>query len=93
MNIQPIQIKNNINFTCRAGRIEKLRDFGKVIQETGYINKKKLDIYSAYSEDGELIHKLYYLSDHLGNWIKSKLKFFHNGKCYKVIRSKNDRIL
>lgn len=88
-----VQGVNNTTFKCRKGSIERLRDFGKVIQETGYINKKKLDIYSAYTEDGELIHKLYYLSDHLGNWIKSKLKFFQNGKCIRVIRSKNDRIL
>ena len=84
MRIQPT---DNTVYKCHKGSVEKLRDFGKVIQETGIINGKKLDIYSAYTEDGELIHKLYYLSDSVGRWLKSKLKFFENGKCVKTIRS------
>lgn len=89
MKVQPI---SSINFQCRKGSVEKIRDFGKVIQETGIINGKKLDIYSAYDKEGNLVHKLYYLADNVGNWIKSKLKYYENGKCYKVLRSeRNDR--
>ena len=84
MRVQPT---DNINFKCYKGNKERIRDFGKVIQDTGLINGFKLDIYSAYTNEGELIHKLYYLSDSVGNWIKSKLKYFQNGKCYKTIRS------
>lgn len=82
MKIQPI------TFKCHQGTTEKLRDYGKVIKDTGFIYGKKLEIYSAYSREGKLVHKLYYLADSLGNWIKSKLKYYGNdGRCYKTIRS------
>lgn len=84
MKIQPTE---NINFRCHKATTQKLRDYGKVIKDTGFINGKKLEIYSAYSYDGQLMHKLYYLADNLGNWLKSKLKYYEKGKCYKVIRS------
>ena len=87
MNIQPI---NNVNFQCRKGSIERLRPYGKVIQETGTINGKKLDIYSAYNKEGELEHKLYYLADDVGRWIKSKLKYYRGGRCVKTIWSYRD---
>lgn len=82
MNIQPI------SFKCHKDSREMLRDYGKVIKDTGIINNKRLEIYSAYSREGKLIHKLYYLADSVGNWIKSKLKYYdNNGKCYKTLRS------
>ena len=82
MNIQPI------TFKCHQGTTEKLRDYGKVIKDTGFINGKKLEIYSAYSREGKLLHKLYYLADAVGNWIKSKLKYYdETGNCYKTVRS------
>lgn len=75
-------------FNCHKKSAEYLRDYGKVIKDTGFINGKKLEIYSAYSHEGKIIHKLYYLADNVGNWIKSKLKYFdEQGKCYKTIRS------
>ena len=77
-----------ISFKCHTSTTEKLRDYGKVIKDVGYINDKKLEIYSAYSREGKLLHKLYYLADSVGNWIKSKLKYYdEHEKCYKVIRS------
>lgn len=89
MNIQPI---SNISFNCRKGSIERIRDYGKVVQETGIINGKKLDIYYAYDKEGNLIHKLYYLADLTGNWIKSKLKYYKGRQVVKVVRSgQNDR--
>lgn len=82
MNIQPI------SFKCHQGTTEKLRDYGKVVCDTGFINNKKLEIYSAYSREGKLLHKLYYLADAVGNWIKSKLKYYdESGNCYKTVRS------
>ena len=81
MYIQPI------SFKCHTSTSEHLRDYGKVIKDTGFINGKKLEIYSAYSREGKLLHKLYYLADTVGNWIKSKLKYYdEQGKCYKVVR-------
>lgn len=82
MKVQPI------NFKCHQESKEMLRDYGKVVKDTGFIKGKRLEIYSAYSREGKLIHKLYYLADAVGNWLKSKLKYYDkNGKCYKVIRS------
>lgn len=74
-------------FKCHKGTTEKIRDYGKVIKDTGIINGKRLDIYSAYDLEGNLIHKLYYLADSVGNWIKSKLKYYENGKVVKEVRS------
>ena len=90
MKIQPIpttSISKTPPFKCHQGTTEKLRDYGKVIKDTGFINGKKLEIYSAYSKEGKLLHKLYYLADSVGNWLKSKLKYYENGKVVKTIRS------
>lgn len=60
----------------------------KLVIDKGIVNGKTLNIYQAYSTDSnELIHKLYYLKDNAGNWIKSKLKYFKGGQCFKIIRS------
>lgn len=96
MKIQPISESQNAfwqvrSFKCHKGTTEKIRDYGKVIQDTGIFKGYKLDVYSAYSREEKLVHKLYYLSDIVGNWIKSKLKYYgKNGKCYKTIWSKKD---
>lgn len=86
MKVSGIDI-NQTTFMCWQGDKEKLREYGKVVQQTGFINGKKLDIYFAYSREGKLLHKLYYLSDAVGNWLKSKLKYYKDGKCYKIVRS------
>lgn len=80
MKIQPT---NPINFGIYQGT--KLTRYGK--RDTGIINGKKLDIYTAY-ENGKVKHKLYYLYDNAGNWIKSKLKYFNDFGELKTIRSK-----
>ena len=83
MRIEPITTP----FKCHMSTNESLRDYGKVIKDSGVINGFKLDIYSAYTREGKVIHKLYYLSDAVGNWVKSKLVYFQDGKKYKTIRS------
>lgn len=85
MKIHPIDIPPP--FKCHQSSKESLRDYGKVIKDTGFINGKKLEIYSAYTREGKLIHKLYYLSDAVGNWIKSKLVYYANGKKVKTLKS------
>lgn len=90
MKIQPIPEPHQEwwqarSFKCHKGTTEKIRNYGKIIQDTGFFKGDKLDIYSAYDKEGNLIHKLYYLSDSVGNWIKSKLKYYTNGKCYKTV--------
>ena len=49
-------------------------------------NGNTLRIASEYRRD-ELVNKLYYLKDSAGRWIKSKLKFYENGKMTGVLRS------
>ena len=85
MKIQPTQ-KNNLNFGIY--KVTQMTRYGK--RDTGLINGYKLDIYTA-KEEGELVHKLYYLADNLGNWVKSKLKFYKGNKVVKVINSENRR--
>lgn len=83
MRIQPIQ-QNNTSFGIY--KVTKMTSYGNRV--TGLINGYKLDVYTA-KEDGELIHKLYYLTDKAGNWIKSKLKYYKGGSVVKVINSEN----
>ena len=83
MQVQPIQ-PNNPPFGVY--KVTKMTSYGK--RETGFINGCKLDIYTA-KEDGKLVHKLYYLADKAGKWVKSKLVLFANGKKVRVI--KNER--
>ena len=68
-----------------------MKPYGKVVKDVGIINGKKLEIYSAYTREGKLIHKLYYLSDKVGNWLKSKLVYYQDGKKFKTIRSEKGR--
>ena len=85
MQIQPIQ-PNNPSFGIY--KVTKVTSYGN--RETGFLNGHKLDVYTA-KEDGILVHKLYYLSDKFGNWIKSKLVYFENGKKVKVIKSERKK--
>lgn len=82
MKLQPT---NPINFGIYQGT--KFTRYGK--RDTGIINGNKLDIYTAY-EEGKVKHKLYYLYDSAGNWIKSKLKYFDDFGELKTIRSKKN---
>ena len=85
MKVQPIQIPPP--FKCHQATTETMKPYGKVIKETGIIKGFKLDVYSAYTREGKLVHKLYYLSDKVGNWVKSKLVYYQNGKKFKTVRS------
>lgn len=77
-----IDTSRKVNFGVYRGT--KYTHYGKV--DTGIIKNNKLDIYYSY-ENNELKHKLYYLQDKLGNWLKSKLVFFKDNKPEKVVRS------
>ena len=79
MQIQPT---NPVNFGIYKGT--KPTRYGRI--DTGIINGKKLDIYYSY-ENRQIKHKLYYLTDNIGNWIKSKLIYFDDKGERKVIRS------
>lgn len=77
------RIKNNTTFGIYKSTRKTY--YGNV--DNGVYKSKIIDIYTAYFPDGSLKHKLYYVTDLANNWIKSKLKFFKNNKCYHVARS------
>ena len=80
MNIQPI---NNINFGIYKGTQKTYYGF----VDRGIYKDKVIDIYNVfYPDNGTLKHKLYYISDLIDGWLKSKLKFFKNNKCYYIAR-------
>jgi hypothetical protein len=80
MKIQPI---NNTSFGIYKGTRKTYYGF----VDSGTYKDKNIDIYHAFNEDETLKHKLYYITDNVGKWIKSKLKFFKNDKCYYIARS------
>ena len=75
MNIKPV---DNIKFGIYKGTHKTY--YGNV--DRGIYKDKIIDIYTALNPDNTLKHKLYYVSNTIGGWIKSKLKFFKNNKCY-----------
>lgn len=50
----------------------------------GIYKNNNIEIYTA-KENGKLIHKLFYVSDAVRNFIKSKLIYFENG-IKKIVR-------
>ena len=50
----------------------------------GIFKNNNIEIYTA-KENGSLLHKLFYVSDAVRNFIKSKLICFENGK-KKILR-------
>lgn len=80
MKIQPI---NNTSFGIYKGTRQTY--YGYV--DSGVYRDKAIDIYNSFNDNGTLKHKLYYVSDLARNWLKSKLKFFRDNKCYYTARS------
>lgn len=83
MEIQPIQ---NVNFGIYQNTTKTVRSYGTVICDTGIYKDKKIEIYSAFGNNGKLEHKLYYVSQMM-KWLKSKLVYFSNNKKWKTIKS------
>lgn len=84
---------NTISFGIYQNTRKVTRDWGTLITDTGKTKDKKIEIFNAYNKQGRLEHKLYYLQDLVGNWLKSKLVFFSEaGKKYKTLYShRNER--
>lgn len=83
MKIQPIP-KNSPSFGIYIKTTPKYYGYITHGVHRGY----SIDIYNAY-DNGLLRHKLYYVKDVLGNWVKSKLKSYYKGKCVGVARAEN----
>lgn len=81
MIIQPIP-PNNPTFGIYLKTTPKY--YGYVMH--GLFKNNYIDIYTVY-EDNLLKHKLYYVKNNAGNWIKSKLKSYHKGKLVGQSRS------
>ena len=82
MNIQPV---NNTSFGIYKGTRKTYYGF----VDSGTYKDMNIDIYNAFNNNGTLKHKLYYVTDLTRNWIKSKLKFFRDKKCYYTARSES----
>lgn len=80
MRLEPI---GDINFGIYKKTINK--PYGHV--DIGEYRNHIIEIYTAQKSNGDLIHKLYYIKNQAGDWIKSKLKYFENNKCRRVVRS------
>lgn len=55
---------------------------------SGKFKGNNIDVYTAY-ENGYLRHKLYYVKNAAGNWLKSKLKFYYKGEYVGQARAEN----
>ena len=76
-----IDTSRKVNFGVYQGT--KITNYGK--KTTGVFQNYKLDVHEGY-EDNKLIHKLYYLYDKTGKWIKSKLEYYKDGKKILTVR-------
>lgn len=85
MKIKPV---DRVALYCRPYSVKEVdREYGVVKHEVIELTDKFLEIYTAFGKDNEKIHKLYYLKDKLGKWLKSKLIYYKDNKADKVVRS------
>lgn len=85
MKIKPV---DRVTLYCRPYSVKEVdKEYGVVKHEVIELTDKFLEIYTAFGKDNEKIHKLYYLKDKLGNWLKSKLIYYKDDKADKVVRS------
>lgn len=73
---------NNINFGIYKG--SRVKNYGNLT--TGVFKDYRIDIHEGY-EKNKLIHKLYCVYDNTGKWLKSKLKYYRDNKCFLTVNS------
>ena len=89
MRIKPT---DRVALYCRPYKTREVdREYGVVRHEVIELTSKFLEIYTAIGKYNKKIHKLYYLKDKLGNFIKSKLIYFTDNKRDKIVYSENKR--
>lgn len=87
MEIQPI---GQTNTSFKIYKKTRMTDFGQCVY--GTYKNQNVEVYSK-NENGKLIHKLFYVSDVVQRFIKSKLIYFDDGK-QKILRcARNDKSL
>lgn len=88
MKIQPTQTPSfGMNYTQKIYYDNR---FIKHVTDTVHLDNGKKVIISKCYDYGNLTSKLQYLKDEAGNWVKSKLKCYKNGKAVKTITSKKE---
>lgn len=87
LRVNPIQTQQP-TFGVRINGIKRYNGNNehKIITKATLENGKQI-IIADYFQDNKLIHKLQYLKDSAGKWIKSKLKYYENNKIVQIIRS------
>ena len=80
MNIKPLS--SNPSFGIYLKTVKKPYGYMTQGKYKGHI----IDIYSSFDGNNLLKHKLFYVRNAAGNWIKSKLNFYNNGKKIGVAR-------
>ena len=86
MQIQPIQMTPGFGLNSTRKIYFDTPLIKRVVDTVHLGNGKKVIISKCY-DYGNLISKLQYLKDEAGNWVKSKLKCYKNGKAVKTITS------
>lgn len=85
MDVKPV---DRLSLYCRPYSVKEVdREYGVIKHEVIELTDKFLEIYTAFGKDNRKIHKLYYLKDKLGKWLKSKLIYYKDDKTDKVVRS------
>lgn len=85
MEIKPT---DRVSLYCRPYKVKEVdREYGVVKHEVIELTDKFLEIYTAFGKDNRKVHKLYYLKDKVGKWLKSKLIYYKEGNRDKVIYS------
>ena len=62
--------------------------YKKVVDTVELKNGKSVTFTKVHDQFGNLTEKLSYVRDEIGNWVKSKLQMYENGKITKVLRSR-----
>lgn len=74
-------------YGIRSNRQNTFNEIKKVTRKIYPLSNTTLEVYTAVDDVGNKVHKLYYLKDKLGNWLKSKLIYFIDNRRDKIVRS------
>lgn len=78
----------NINFGIYKKTIKK--PYGTL--DIGEYKDTVIEIYTAKEpQKNTLLHKLYYVSKKVGEWVETEFKSYKNGNCGKRVKSRNSK--
>lgn len=79
--IRPIDIPSIYKYNPSFGIYKGTHKTYYGFVDNGVFKNYNIDIYHAFNDNGTLKHKLYYVTEFF-KWVRSKLKFYKEGKCY-----------